>query len=93
VAHDPSVLAYVSLLIENDLMDQARGFGIGCRYPWHGDAGQLALEAFQERHEVKHADHMVLDEDAQCCGCADSPVEFVSRQPSTNLRDRGGRAI
>ncbi len=51
--------SFVGLFPEHNFIDESRSGWIQGRQPWHGDAGELALEGLEEAHEVPDSEYMV----------------------------------
>lgn len=53
----------VALLSQDDLVDESSALSETLRLPGNVDAGQVALKNLQQRHEVPHGEHVVLELD------------------------------
>lgn len=67
----------VGLLAEDDLVDEAAGGWVGGREPRDVDAGEGALEALEERHEVPDCVDVRLHEEVKGFKGVDGAVERV----------------
>ena len=65
MAHRHAVETLIALLAQDDLVDEARHDGIARHVPGQRNARQLALQAFGQRHEVPHGEHVSFHESAQ----------------------------
>jgi hypothetical protein len=80
----------VALLGEDQLVDEAAVCGVAARGPGHRDAGHLALQRLEQRHEVPDGDDVVFHEDAHGFAVVEELGEAVAGDGGA---ERGGGGV
>ena len=79
----------IGLLVEHDLVDESRRDRIRRRDPRPLYAGQVRLQPLEQRHEIQHADRVVLHERPQRLEVTDGRVDPVIQKGGRGVLDPG----
>ena len=89
VADPPALWVDIGFLAADDLVDEVAHLGVSDRHPGDGDAGEVALQTLQKRHEIPDRKDMRTHEHAHVVERSHPGIERMREQTGPGGRDAG----